>query len=45
MRTGWGTAPDLTGAAEQYQAAAERGYDWGEYNFGNLAVRWPRRAL
>jgi TPR repeat protein len=23
-------------AAEQYHASARRGYDWGEYNFGNM---------
>ena len=36
LENGWGTASDAEEAAEQYHAAAQRGYDWGEYNFGNM---------
>lgn len=33
---GWGTAPDKARAAECYRIAAERGLDWGMYNYATL---------
>lgn len=33
---GWGTAPDKARAAECYRVAAERGLDWGMYNYATL---------
>lgn len=33
---GWGTAPDKAKAAECYRIAAERGLDWGMYNYATL---------
>jgi TPR repeat protein len=33
---GWGTAPDKTRAAACYRIAAERGLDWGMYNYATL---------
>ena len=33
---GWGTAPDKVRAAECYRIAAERGLDWGMYNYATL---------
>lgn len=33
---GWGTAPDKTRAADCYRIAAERGLDWGMYNYATL---------
>ena len=33
---GWGTAPDKVRAAECYKVAAERGLDWGMYNYATL---------
>lgn len=33
---GWGTAVDKTRAADCYRIAAERGLDWGMYNYATL---------
>jgi len=33
---GWGTPPDKARAAECYRIAAERGLDWGMYNYATL---------
>ncbi|CAN5500978.1 tetratricopeptide repeat protein [soil metagenome] len=33
---GWGTAPDKARAAACYRIAAERGLDWGMYNYATL---------
>ncbi|WP_010161009.1 tetratricopeptide repeat protein [Sphingomonas sp. PAMC 26617] len=33
---GWGTTPDKTRAAACYRIAAERGLDWGMYNYATL---------
>jgi len=33
---GWGTAPDKARAAQCYRIAAERGLDWGMYNYATL---------
>ena len=33
---GWGTAPDKSRAAECYRIAAERGLEWGMYNYATL---------
>ena len=33
---GWGTAPDKRRAAECYRIAAERGLEWGMYNYATL---------
>lgn len=33
---GWGTAPDKQRAAACYRIAAERGLDWGMYNYATL---------
>jgi TPR repeat protein len=33
---GWGTLPDKARAAECYRIAAERGLDWGMYNYATL---------
>jgi TPR repeat protein len=33
---GWGTPPDKVRAAECYRIAAERGLDWGMYNYATL---------
>lgn len=33
---GWGTVPDKARAAECYRIAAERGLDWGMYNYATL---------
>lgn len=33
---GWGTTPDKARAAECYRVAAERGLDWGMYNYATL---------
>jgi hypothetical protein len=33
---GWGTAPDKVRAAACYRIAAERGLDWGMYNYATL---------
>ncbi|MEO9130603.1 MAG: tetratricopeptide repeat protein [Sphingomonas sp.] len=33
---GWGTTPDKVRAAECYRIAAERGLDWGMYNYATL---------
>jgi TPR repeat protein len=33
---GWGTTPDKRRAAECYRIAAERGLDWGMYNYATL---------
>jgi len=33
---GWGTAPDKARAAACYRVAAERGLDWGMYNYATL---------
>lgn len=33
---GWGTAPDQRRAADCYRIAAERGLDWGMYNYATL---------
>jgi TPR repeat protein len=33
---GWGTTPDKSRAAECYRIAAERGLDWGMYNYATL---------
>jgi TPR repeat protein len=33
---GWGTAPDKARAADCYRIAAERGLDWGMYNYATL---------
>ena len=33
---GWGTAPDKARAGECYRVAAERGLDWGMYNYATL---------
>jgi hypothetical protein len=36
LENGWGTPVDLVRAAAQYELSAQRAYDWGEYNFGNM---------
>ncbi|TPG55097.1 tetratricopeptide repeat protein [Sphingomonas glacialis] len=33
---GWGTVPDKVRAADCYRIAAERGLDWGMYNYATL---------
>ncbi|MEG3178346.1 tetratricopeptide repeat protein [Sphingomonas sp. RB3P16] len=33
---GWGTVPDKARAADCYRIAAERGLDWGMYNYATL---------
>ncbi len=42
---GWGTAPDKTRAAECYRIAAERGLDWGMYNYATLLALGAGVAL
>lgn len=36
---GWGVPVDRARAAELYRKAAERGLDWGQYNYANLLAR------
>lgn len=36
---GWGVPVDRAKAAELYRDAAERGLDWGQYNYANLLAR------
>ena len=33
---GWGVPVNLERAAASYRASADRGHDWGQYNFANL---------
>ena len=42
---GWGTAPDKSRAAECYRIAAERGLDWGMYNYATLLALGEGVAL
>jgi len=35
---GWGTARDMTRAAENFRGAAEAGVDWAQYNLGHLLL-------
>ena len=36
QENGWGVRVDLAQAAASYRASADGGYDWGQYNYGNL---------
>ncbi|WP_353203901.1 tetratricopeptide repeat protein [Sphingomonas sp.] len=42
---GWGTAPDKARAAQCYRIAAERGLDWGMYNYATLLALGEGVAL
>ena len=42
---GWGTAPDKARAAACYRIAAERGLDWGMYNYATLLALGEGVAL
>ena len=42
---GWGTAPDKARAAACYRIAAERGLDWGMYNYATLLALGDGVAL
>ena len=42
---GWGTTPDKTRAAACYKVAAERGLDWGMYNYATLLALGEGVAL